>query len=147
MNTRFGFKLRPSFDQVRALRSGVRERLEPLGVSDQDVGRLLLVVDEMVSNAIEHGHDYRRDDDLLTVRIAVDSAFFELEFIDPAVPKATITEIEGLLAQCREGAPPLDNERGRGLFLIQDGLETLDLLGDPGGRGLRVRGRMKRSDD
>jgi anti-sigma regulatory factor (Ser/Thr protein kinase) len=146
VNTRFGFRLRPSFDQARALRSGVRERLEPLGVSEQDVGRLILVVDEMVSNAIEHGHEYRRDGDLLTVRIGVDPAFFDVEFIDPAVPTAIITEIEGLLAQCRGGVPPLDNERGRGLFLIQDGLESLDLLGDPGGRGLRVRGRMRRSD-
>ncbi len=145
MTVRFGFKLKPRFEQVRSLRHGLRERLEPLGVSEHDVGRLLLVVDEMVSNAIEHGEDYRRPDDLLTVRFAVDVAHVDIEFIDPAVPAATIRDILDLLAQCRNGRPPIHSERGRGLFLINDGLDQLDLSGDPTGTGLRVRGRFLRS--
>ena len=145
MTVRFGFKLRPRFEQVRALRTGLRDRLAPLGVVEGDVDRLVLVVDEMVSNAIEHGENYRRPDDLLTVRFAVEADHVDLEFLDPAVPVATVTQILALLAQCRSGRPPLDSERGRGLFLIDDGLDSLDITGEPDGIGLRLRGRLLRA--
>ncbi|MCC6782709.1 MAG: ATP-binding protein [Planctomycetes bacterium] len=145
MTVVFGFKLRPRFEQVRALRNGLRQRLEPLGVAESDVDRLVLVVDEMVSNAIEHGERYRRPDDLLTVRFAVDSQHVDLDFLDPAVPSDTVGQILVLLQQCRSGRPPLDNERGRGLYLIDDGLDSLDVALEPLGVGLRVRGRLLRT--
>lgn len=145
MTTRFGFKLRPEFGRVRLLRSGVRERLEQIGVAEPDVGRLLLVVDEIVSNAIEHGQDYRQPDDLLTVRFAVHAARIDLEFFDPSVPEATILDLTTMLERCRTGHPQLDSERGRGLFLINDGLDELELRADPDGSGLRIRGRVRRT--
>ncbi len=145
MTERFGWKLRARFEHVRTLRHDLRERLLPLGVAENDVDRLLLVVDEIVSNAIEHGRQYRRPDDVLTVRFAVESEHVDLEFVDPAVPGDTVLQIRAILEQCKSGRPPLDSERGRGLFLIGDGLDVIEVRGELDGTGLRLRGRLVRA--
>lgn len=138
------FRIEPDVSRVRFLRADIRGRLEELGLGEQDVDRLVLVVDEIVSNSIEHGRAYRRPADLLELRLTVAVDHVAVEFHDPAVPPETVAEIVRMIERCRAGAPPLDNERGRGLFLIDDGLDALQAVPAAGGPGLWLTGRLRR---
>jgi len=139
------FRIDADASRVRFLRTDIREQLEDIGVAEGDVDRLVLVVDEIVSNAIEHGRAYRRAHDVLAIRLTVAAAHVDLAFHDPSVPPETVNEMLRLIEQFRDGdVPPLDNERGRGLFLIDDGLDELSVVPGAGGQGLQLTGRLLR---
>jgi len=142
--TTLEFRIEPEVSRVRFLRADIRERLEGLDVAEGDIDRLVLVVDEIVSNSIEHGATHRSPADVLTMRLTVESAFVSVEFHDSSVPTSTIDELLALLAKCRSGIPPIDNERGRGLFLIDDGLSELSIGAGEHGVGMQLRGRLVR---
>ena len=110
---------------------------------DDRIERMVLVIDEMVSNAIEHGRIYRTKGHQLRLLLHLDQNHLHIEFNDPGVPHEVVSELNELLAACRGNRPPLDSERGRGLFLIDDGLDDLEVEAAPGG-GLSMRGRMLR---
>ena len=140
------FRIEPDVSRLRSLRAAIREQLAAAGVADSDVDRLVLVVDEIVSNAIEHGSAYRNDEDVLGIRIRVADAHVDLVFHDPSVPQQTVAEMVAMLQRCQRGEmPPLDSERGRGLFLIRDGLDEIAVDTGAGGRGLELVGRLVRA--
>lgn len=139
------FRIEADVARVRFLRADIRDRLEELGVAEGDVDRLVLVVDELVSNSIEHGASYRSEEDVLSIRLTILESHVELGFEDPSVPAGIVAEMLRLLDQCRSGGvPPLDNERGRGLFLIDDGLEDVVVEAGADGSGLELTGRLRR---
>ncbi len=59
MSDRLEFDIPPELSYLRELRRMVRERVCKLGAREERVDRLVLAVDEIVSNSIEHGDDYR----------------------------------------------------------------------------------------
>ena len=136
------FRVRPEPAEVRALRHGVRERLEGIGVAEERIDSLVLVLDEIVNNSIEHGAGYRTDADVLEVRVAVGSARIDVEYRDPSVPADVVSELVEMFAEVRSGPPPAMFERGRGLFLIQDGLADLAVESVDG--GMRLSGHLER---
>jgi anti-sigma regulatory factor (Ser/Thr protein kinase) len=142
--TGFDLEVLPHVGQVRFLRADLREHLEARGVAEADVDRLVLVVDEMVNNAIEHGASHRRMSDVLRLRVDVEVAELRLEFVDPSAPGDLVAQLEEMLAACSSGRPPLFSERGRGLFLIADGLDELRVAVGDAGVGLRLLGRAAR---
>jgi anti-sigma regulatory factor (Ser/Thr protein kinase) len=137
------FRFPPEPRHLRVLRRKVRRALEREGIVGSPVDRLVLVLDEMVSNAIEHGNSNRAGVHELSVMLRLSDVHVDVEFRDPGVPDSVVRELNDLLRACRGNRPPLDNERGRGLFLIDDGLDELCLEALPGG-GLTMRGRMSR---
>lgn len=138
------FRVEADVARVRFLRADVRERLEEIGLDARDVDRLVLVVDEIVSNSVEHAQAWRGADDVLELRLTVGVDRVGIEFQDPAVPPDRVAEIVRLLERCKSGLPPLDSERGRGLFLIDDGLEDVRVGVADSGVGLRLTGQMQR---
>ena len=144
MTDRFSYSIRPEPLAGRALRGDVREALEPLGIDDRQIGAVVLVLDELVNNSIEHGLAYRGAEDSFDVVVVVTDDRIEVEFHDPAVPPDVLSEILSMFASVSEGAPPPDFERGRGLFLISDGLEELRVESASEGQGMRVRGHVAR---
>ncbi|MBK8974552.1 MAG: ATP-binding protein [Planctomycetes bacterium] len=137
-------RLRPEPGEVRALRHAVRAFLEPRGVAERKVDTLVLVLDEIVNNSIEHGRPYRAPGDEFVVRVRVEAGRVEIEFRDPSVPRDVVTEIVELLERVGRTAPPPTFERGRGLFLIRDGLDAIAIESDAGGVGMQMRGHIAR---
>ena len=140
---RIEFKILPHLTRMHQLRSDVRTSLQRHGVRAERLEVLVLVVDEIVTNAIEHGSRYRRADDELTLRFHVEGTALAVEFIDPSATKEVYRELVALLDQCRNGPPPLHSERGRGLFLVQDGLDEFEIEMLGSGTGLSMRGRLE----
>ncbi|MCA8977814.1 MAG: ATP-binding protein [Planctomycetes bacterium] len=131
-------------DALRRARGEAREHAARLGAPQRVCDTVALVVDELVNNAIEHGAAYRRADLPLTVRIAVTPGGIAVEFYDREMPDEAVRELHDALSQAGQGAPALENERGRGLFLLSVYLDMLQVERDAGGgmclRGLVVEG-------
>jgi len=142
MKHEFRFGVHADYGEVRTFRCAVRERLETTGLAEAIVDRLVLVLDEIVCNSIEHGHAYRSVKDVLEVRVRLVDGHLDIRFCDPSCPPHVVREIDRLLVKSRQGVSP-DSERGRGLFLIHDGLEDLEVRTGPGGVGLELRGRLR----
>ena len=144
--TSFGFRFEPEPSKARALRAAIRVRLAEHDVLASDIDRIVLVIDEIVSNSIEHAAPFRAEVDRLMLHFKIEDTHLLVEFRDPAVPAQAVAEIVRQLAECREGRrPPLEHERGRGLFLIEDAFEELTVSRGPDGLGLRLRGRFPRA--
>ena len=129
---------------VGDVRRQVREHLESQRVPEDACDSLVLVVDEVVSNSIEHGSTYRRNGDRMELAVRVDGDELLLRFVDRDVPAA---EVRMLMTTVTAGGgdepPPLDWERGRGMFLIAMGLDDLVIqpLDRATGDGLVLEGR------
>ena len=128
---------------MASLRSDLRDGLGQAGVPDAMLERLILVVDEVVSNSIEHGAEYRRSDLPIRVMVRKEEAGLQLVIDDIDVPRATMAS---LLAgyESSDTPPGLLLERGRGLFLINTFLEDLKILRVEGG-GMRLQGMLQES--
>jgi anti-sigma regulatory factor (Ser/Thr protein kinase) len=142
MNDGIELRFPPDPAYLRLLRQSVREHMERHNVAEGPTDRMVLIVDEMVSNSIEHGVTYRSTKRDLVVHLEFHGQDLHLSFVDPEVPRGVIDDLTRLLAACRGNLPPLESERGRGLFLIDDGLDDLALEGAPGG-GMRMRGTLR----
>ncbi|MEM7202357.1 MAG: ATP-binding protein [Planctomycetota bacterium] len=135
----FDFPPQPRF--LRSLRNQLRHALGERGVAEDTTDVVLLVVDEIVSNAIEHATDYRSGAANLSLRVAAAPERVSVEFVDPEVPDELVAELQQRVADSRNGPPPLDSERGRGLFLITEhfGEVRIDRAADG---GLHLRGDL-----
>ena len=139
---RFAFS--PTQGALRQLRADVRTAAAKLGAPAQVCDRVALVVDELVNNAIEHGAVYRQRGLDLAVCIGTDGDRLSLEFFDPEMPEATVRELARALADASNGMPSLENERGRGLFLLSVYLDNLRAEVGVGG-GMLLHGLLARS--
>jgi anti-sigma regulatory factor (Ser/Thr protein kinase) len=135
----FRIPARPEY--LRDLRKAVREGVEAMGVAERARDQIVLVLDELVSNAIEHGDDYRTGGGELTVQVRLIGGGLWMEFIDPDMPGSMVAELHRALERWDGSPPPLTNERGRGLFLISAYVDELIVQPAQGG-GLHVRGRI-----
>lgn len=130
----------PDPGRMGRLRAAARRAAAELGMESL-ADPLCLVIDELVSNALEHGQIYRRRGDPLCLRLTVARGRLRLDFIDPEMPEAQVREVAGAL-RSNGGLPALDSERGRGLFLIAIHMEELRVGLAPGG-GLHLQGLLQ----
>lgn len=144
MNDGLQFRIPALPEHLRDLRKGVREGVEAMGVTEAVCERAVLVLDELVSNAIEHGLDYRTSGGELFVQVSMTAGHLWMEFVDPDVPGPMVTELRSAIERWSGNPPPLSNERGRGLFLIATYFDELIVQAARGG-GLHVRGRISAS--
>lgn len=124
---------------IRQLRADVRQAVAALGAPAETGDTVALVVDELVNNAIEHGADYRRRGLPLAVQVALVGGRIQVEFFDVEMPDETVAELTTALRDAANGMPSLENERGRGLFLLSVYLDELTAEVAAGG-GLRLVG-------
>ena len=129
---------------LRQLRAAVRRLAAGLGAGERVGDNLALVVDELVNNAIEHGAGYRRQGLDLALEVEPDGLRLRLEFFDPEMPTETVLELAQMLTDASNGMPSLENERGRGLFLLSVYLAGLRAEVAANG-GLRLVGHLDRS--
>jgi anti-sigma regulatory factor (Ser/Thr protein kinase) len=134
------FRFPPDHGHLRTLRKEVRTGLQGSGVSRARIDMVLLVLDEIVSNSIEHAREYRSTGEL-RVRIEARAQGVLVEFEDPDVPETTVADLARVCRGRRDAVPAAHNERGRGLFLLADSVEDLVIAPAPGG-GLSLRGRV-----
>ena len=141
MSSGIEFRIPALPERLRDLRKGVREGVQSMGVTESACEQVVLVLDELVSNAIEHGDQYRTRGGELLVGVSLKAGDLWMEFIDPDMPPSMVAELRKALERWDGEPPPLSNERGRGLFLISAYLDELIVQAARGG-GLHVRGRI-----
>lgn len=123
MSRRLSFAPNPSV--LRQLRADVRKLSVGLGADARIGDQLALVVDELVNNAIEHGVGYRRQGLPLAVQIEAMADGLRIQFFDQEMPAEAVLDLGKALAAAANGMPSLENERGRGLFLLSVYLQDL----------------------
>lgn len=136
------FEVRPDPKVIRDLRRIVREALIRIGVEPARIEPVLLVLDEILSNAIEHGSGYREGNAPMVVLLRRRGAELELEFEDPAVPQALIEQLREAFGRQLRECPPAENERGRGIYLVAGALRDVRISTARGG-GLHLFGRFQ----
>ena len=131
----------PSSAVLRKLRADVRKVAIGLGADARIGDQLALVVDELVNNAIEHGAGYRQRGLDHAVRIATCPDGLQIEFFDQEMPELAVVELGKALSAAANGMPSLENERGRGLFLLSVYLQEVR-AGVAAEGGLCLAGRI-----
>lgn len=124
----------------RAVRTGrrvVQTFARTEGLPDEEIERLMLVTSELLANAVDHGGGMSAmtEEDLagdvrMGLLLAIEEGGWRLEVEDSGGGSAA--EAEELVA--RSQAPDLEDERGRGLFLVREMVSELGVR--PGESGL-----------
>lgn len=117
-------RLRAEADSVRAARSGLRDWLAGLRVTDLDQVALLHAVGELVSNAVRHGHPDEDDGMVEVTALLTDDGLVDVAVSDHG--------------RWREPGP---GEGGRGLAIASGFLDELEVRHDE--HGTRARGRHR----
>jgi anti-sigma regulatory factor (Ser/Thr protein kinase) len=128
---------------TRTARHLVRSFARAGGVVGRELDNLLLVASELLSNAVDHGSDGAgarprgRSGPRMRLSLAVVRGAWRLEVTDQGSgdPEA----LRALLSA--EEPPDLEDERGRGLFLIARMVDEVSVGRNPDGPGIRLRVR------
>jgi len=122
---------------VRPVRKMLEALLGSLGWEEEAVDDAALLVTEMVQNAVEHGS--RADGtESVDVRLRLDRGFVEMECVDPGSRGRAADAV----ARDVTLPVPLDQVRGRGLFLMNR-LATVMIREVDESGGLRIRVRLE----
>lgn len=120
---------------VRPVRKMLEALLYGQGWQEDDVDDASLIITEMVQNAVEHGS--RADGtESIQVDVLAGAERVDMVVVDPGTGEDPQCAVERDV----ESRPPMDDPRGRGLFLIHQLAESFEREIDRGG-GLRVSAR------
>ena len=122
---------------VRPVRKMVEGLLYAQGWQEDDVDDASLIITEIVQNAVEHGSRSDGKESIL-IDIHTEPRAVDMLVVDPG----TGEDPQVALERDVETPPPMDDERGRGLFLIYRLAGTLERTIATGG-GLRIRARKE----
>ena len=133
------FDLPAAHRTVRVARNLARRFARMEGVNERDVDSMLLVLSELLANAVDHGGGeaamegsangtrmravVQLDDDRWTVRVVDEGGG------DPEAIRAVLES---------DGMPDLEDERGRGFFLMKELTDDLSVELSESGRGLTI---------
>lgn len=124
---------------VRMARKVVRQFAETGGMAGDDLETLVLVTSELLANAVDHGGGqsaFEERDLKEPVRMLLELEFenegWRLAVSDQGAGDPV--QIETLLHPT--GPPDLDDERGRGFFLLTTMVDSLTVARSADGRGL-----------
>lgn len=133
------FSFPPDQRHLRVLRKEVRARLVALQITEERIDTVLLVLDEIVTNSIDHADDYRRSSHL-RIELRQDGDAIVFDFDDPDVPHETVERLARAF-DAQQTRPEPHFERGRGLFLLAGSVDDLSIAAGPHG-GLHLSGRV-----
>lgn len=125
----------------RMARQVVRQFALREGLDEDEVGTLELVTSELLSNAVDHGgggsameeSDLTRDV-RMTLSLGVDERGWELRVADQG--GGDPEEVARYLSP--DELPDLEDERGRGFFLLVQMVDELRVRVSPDGKGLEI---------
>jgi anti-sigma regulatory factor (Ser/Thr protein kinase) len=126
---------------VRVARNVVRHFARMQGVPDREVEYVMLVVSELLANAIDHGGG----DAALTEAESGATSRMNLRFlVRPERWSLRVTdegggdpeEVRKLCESCE--MPDLEDDRGRGLFLLSQMVDSMDIRRSESGDGLTI---------
>jgi anti-sigma regulatory factor (Ser/Thr protein kinase) len=128
-------------EAVRVARSSLRSFLRMSGVPDREVDTLVLVASELLGNAIDHGggeaameEDLESNGTRMLLRLELQKTTWTLFVEDQG--GGDPDEVRHRLQP--DGLPDLEDERGRGFFLMAQLVDRMEVEQAPGGRGLRI---------
>ena len=124
---------------VRVARNVVRHFARMEGVKDEEIERMVLIVSELLANAIDHsGHGPAMDE-----RELVGNPRMKLRLVIGAREWVLAVSDEGggdpeRVRRALQSAqlPELEDERGRGLFLMHQMVDSMQVDSSADGRGL-----------
>jgi len=118
------------------------------GLADEPIERLMLVVSELLANAVDHGggggamsEQDLEGDVRMQLRLVFEDAGWRLEVEDAGGGD----EAEAAELCARSTAPDIEDERGRGLFLVRDYVTELGVRA--GAAGLIFFATKRITDD
>ncbi len=125
---------------VKIARNVIRRFARLTGLSDQRTDELLLVVSEMLGNSVDHGGGEAAmlEEEVpcgvvLGLNLRLEAGRWILKVSDQG--GGDPAEIQELMNPA-DGIPDLDDERGRGIFLMAGMVDRMDVERSPDGRGL-----------
>ena len=129
---------------VRVARNVLRHFARLQGVKDSEVEYLLLIVSELLANAIDHGggEAAMTENDLdgdprMKLAFILRERDWTLSVTDEG--GGDPDRVRALCDSANGGPPDLEDERGRGLFLLAQMVDSLEVEKSPDGRGLTFR--------
>ena len=115
-------KVPASLRLMSLVRSTIKNYLEIEKVSNSEISKLLSVVDELATNAVEHGYDYD-EKDMLVIRVIKETTKIVIEVEDFGI---------GF-----QGEGNSKEEGGMGLNIVRKIVDGIDMVKKD--RGLRIR--------
>ena len=135
---------------VRVARNVARNFVRLLGIKDKEVDQLVLVVSELLANAIDHGGgeaamdaDELSKDVRMQLCLVVGEEQWELSVTDQG--EGSVEEVRRLITP-PDGIPDLEDDRGRGFFLMAQMVDRLEVEESEEGRGLTFRALRRYGD-
>ncbi len=129
-------------DAVRIARHMVRHFSRLRGLNESERDRLVLVASELLSNAVDHGGGMAAMDDSqnlngvqMRMELEVGRARWSLAVSDQG--GGDPGRLRDALGESTEH-PDLEDDRGRGLFLMRASVDRLEVEESEDGRGIRV---------
>lgn len=127
---------------ARMARHLIRPFARSGGVAGSELDNLLLVAAELMGNAVDHGGggSAMEESDLtapvrMKLLLTVEAGGWQLEVSDEGGGEPET--LDQLIHP--EGLPDLDDERGRGFYLISQMVDRIDVRKSEDGLGLRLR--------
>jgi len=131
---------------VRLARNVAKSFARLAGMRDKDVDTLVLVVSELLANSVDHGggesamsEEERPSDVRMHLSLTVEGGTWTLRVTDAG--GGDPDELRGLLSA--SGPPDLEDERGRGLFLMREMVDAIRVDASEDGRGLTITATKK----
>jgi anti-sigma regulatory factor (Ser/Thr protein kinase) len=131
---------------VPVIRSAIERIAYLFSFNEKDAYELKLVIDEICSNAIEHGS--KGEDKKISIECQFDNKVAIITVKDSGSPEFNVEE------SLREGQKLMEEEaaktkldtirRKRGLIIVQKFVDTLDILSNPNGTIVKI---VKKSHD
>ena len=128
---------------VRVARNVLRHFVRMLGMSERERDQLVLVVSELLANAIDHGGGgaamdrVELDSDVrMQCVLTVREHGWELAVTDQG--GGDVEEVRKLI-EPPDGIPDLEDDRGRGFFLMAQMVDRLEVEASEDGHGLTFR--------
>ena len=115
-------KVPASLRLMSLVRSTIKNYLEIEKVSNSEISKLLSVVDELATNAVEHGYDYE-EKDILVIRVIKETTKIVIEVEDFGI---------GF-----QGEGNSKEEGGMGLNIVRKIVDGIDMVKKD--RGLMIR--------
>lgn len=141
-----GLDLPAAHRGVRVARNVVRRFARMQGVPQAEVDYLVLVVSELLANVIDHGGGGAAmseadltSDVRMRLTYTVDEEGWSLAVTDQGGGDAEA--LQAMLAP--DGMPDLEDDRGRGLFLMAQMVDALEVRENEAGDGLTIVARKR----
>jgi anti-sigma regulatory factor (Ser/Thr protein kinase) len=130
---------------ARMARHLLRQFARAGGLPESELDQLTLVADELLSNAVDHGggaaaleEAEQRESARMNMQLFVSATSWEVHVADQG---GGDPEVVRALVAPPDGVPDLEDERGRGFFLMAQMVDSLEVRRSADGLGIEMVAR------